>query len=180
MMDQSFEWTLLRQWWRCQVLMFWLDLKVRSEETASWLWSVSKWQSDHNELLRSFFFHVIFSYVLYLIVDAVTSSSTFLACANFWVYVKRQWHRVDISHNDEPYRKKLHNNVLAIDLFWHIGFLCFDSYQKLTNIWELIMYAATSKLILMIEFFRHMWSLWCLCVRTSFPLPCACVQCQYD
>ena len=37
------------------------------------------------------------------------------------------------------------------------------------------MYAATSKLILRIDFFRHMWSLWCLCVRISFPLPCACV-----
>ena len=35
------------------------------------------------------------------------------------------------------------------------------------------MYAATSKLILRIEFFRH--SLWCLCVKPSFPLPCACV-----
>ena len=104
-MDQPFEWTLLGQWWRCQVLMFWLDLKVRSKAIAPWLWS------DHNELLRSFFFHVSFSYVLYLIVDVVTS--TFFACANFWVYIWRQWHRVDISHSDEPDKEKLHINV-----FW--------------------------------------------------------------
>ena len=37
------------------------------------------------------------------------------------------------------------------------------------------MYAATSKLILRIEFFRHTLSLWCLYVKTSCPLPCACV-----
>ena len=59
--------------WGCQVLMFWLDLKVWFDETAPWPWLVSKCQSGHNELLRSLFFHIIFSYVLCLIVDAVTS-----------------------------------------------------------------------------------------------------------
>ena len=33
------------QWWRCQALTFWLDLKFRSDGTAPCLWSVPKWKS---------------------------------------------------------------------------------------------------------------------------------------
>ena len=45
MPDQPFEWTLLGQWWRCQGLMFLLDLKVWSDGTAPCFWSVFMWQS---------------------------------------------------------------------------------------------------------------------------------------
>ena len=41
---------------------------------------------DHNELLRSLFFHINFSYVLCFIVDAMTS--TFIAYANLSLYIK--------------------------------------------------------------------------------------------
>ena len=41
---------------------------------------------DHNYLLIFLFVHINFSYVLCLIVDAVTS--TFIACANLSLYIK--------------------------------------------------------------------------------------------